>query len=279
MGDSDDLDPEFAYEEYTAKVTSGLKAKGALEVRPEKIRAEDKDTLRTEVEYSFLTDSSIPNLNNFERYFTIHPQTGIVSQIRSVDREQTSEFNLLIKAKEKSKNERAATAKLKIMVLPEDKSPPILQVSNKNGFVDENSPVGTKVVDAEGNEISFKVTDADHDIKTKELTMDQYTLEITTTFFRIDMKTGVLLVNEPNLDRDPPSSDRLTFQVFARENKEDGEEEGGKTSRPVSITVIIRDVNDNSPVLETIEDVIITAGKKRRKIAKVFFMQLIIDVS
>lgn len=43
--------------------------------------------------------------------------------------------------------------------------------------------------------------------------MDQYTLEITTTFFRIDMKTGVLLVNEPNLDRDPPSSDRLTFQV------------------------------------------------------------------
>ena len=66
-------------------------------MRPEKIRAEDKDTLRIEVEYSFLTDSSIPNLNNFERFFTIHPQTGIVSQIRSVDRDETSEFNLLIK--------------------------------------------------------------------------------------------------------------------------------------------------------------------------------------
>ena len=87
------------------------------------------------------------------------------------------------------------------MVLPEDKSPPILQVSSKvwiryvtannenylmkplfitnepkkycslnnlqfqNGFVFENSPVGTKVVDAEGNEISFEVTDADHDAK------------------------------------------------------------------------------------------------------------------
>ena len=84
------------------------------------------------------------------------------------------------------------------MVLPEDKSPPILQVSSKvwigsvtlkpsmlflfviteslklctlnylklqNGFVFENSPVGTKVVDAEGNEISFEVTDADHDTK------------------------------------------------------------------------------------------------------------------
>ena len=43
--------------------------------------------------------------------------------------------------------------------------------------------------------------------------MDGYTLEITTNFFRIDMKTGALLVNEPNLDRDPPSSDRLTFQI------------------------------------------------------------------
>ena len=35
----------------------------------------------------------------------------------------------------------------------------------QNGFVFENSPVGTKVVDAEGNEISFEVTDADHDTK------------------------------------------------------------------------------------------------------------------
>ena len=48
--------------------------------------------------------------------------------------------------------------------------------------------------------------------------MDGYTLEITTNFFRIDMKTGALLVNEPNLDRDPPSSDRLTFQVYIIQN-------------------------------------------------------------
>ena len=33
----------------------------------------------------------------------------------------------------------------------------------QNGFVDENSPEGTKVIDKEGKEITFKVTDADHD--------------------------------------------------------------------------------------------------------------------
>ena len=58
------------------------------------------------------------------------------------------------------------------------------------------------------------------------------------------------------------------FKVFARESNE-GDHGEGKTSRPVSMTVIIQDVNDNSPVLETIEDIIITAGKKRRKIASV----------
>ena len=58
------------------------------------------------------------------------------------------------------------------------------------------------------------------------------------------------------------------LKVFARESNE-GDHGEGKTSRPVSMTVIIQDVNDNSPVLETIEDIIITAGKKRRKIASV----------
>ena len=55
--------------------------------------------------------------------------------------------------------------------------------------------------------------------------------------------------------------------MFAREN--DGDETEMKTSTPVSITVIIKDVNDNPPVLATIEDVTITAGNKRRKIATV----------
>ena len=66
-------------------------------MRPEKIRAEDKDTLRTEVEYSFLVDSAHPTSNRFVNYFSINPQTGIVSQIRPVMREDTAIFNLLVK--------------------------------------------------------------------------------------------------------------------------------------------------------------------------------------
>ena len=68
-------------------------------MRPEKIRAEDKDTLRTEVKYSFIADPSSPGSNNFKRYFSIDPQTGIVSQLNPVMIEDTTSFNLLVKVR------------------------------------------------------------------------------------------------------------------------------------------------------------------------------------
>ena len=68
-------------------------------MRPEKIRAEDKDTLRTEVKYSFIEEPSSPGSSNFKRYFSIDPQTGIVSQLNPVMIEDTTSFNLLVKVR------------------------------------------------------------------------------------------------------------------------------------------------------------------------------------
>ena len=107
--DSDDQNPEFAHSLYEAKVTSGLIA-GALEVRPEKIRAEDQDSLRTEVVYSFESG----NPNSYSRFFTIDPDTGIVSQKASVDISDQTQFEITVKAAEKSPKGRFATSKLVI---------------------------------------------------------------------------------------------------------------------------------------------------------------------
>ena len=41
-----------------------------------------------------------------------------------------------------------------------------------------------------------------------------------------------------------------------------------KASSPVGITVNLRDVNDNPPILESIKDVTLSAGNTRRTIAK-----------
>ena len=88
---------------------------------------------------------------------------------------------------------------------------------------------------------------------------------MTTTAFMIDAN-GLLIVNQAGLDRDPPNENRLSFQVFVRELQD---EENPKSSKPVTITVNLRDVNDNSPILKAVPDISIVAGNSKRNIAKV----------
>jgi hypothetical protein len=49
----------------------------------------------------------------------------------------------------------------------------------------------------------------------------------------------------------------------------EGEEEMRKSSSPVTITVHLKDVNDNSPVLNSVKDVTLTEGNSKRTIATV----------
>jgi hypothetical protein len=51
---------------FNQQITSGL-VSGTLEVRPEKIRADDRDTLRNEILYSFSDGSP----ENFKQFFGI----------------------------------------------------------------------------------------------------------------------------------------------------------------------------------------------------------------
>lgn len=60
-----------------------------------------------------------------------------------------------------SESRRFATAKLLISVKPRDSSPPKISSTAAEGFVDENSAIGTKVIDSEGNPIMLTVSDAD----------------------------------------------------------------------------------------------------------------------
>lgn len=104
------------------------------------------------------------------------------------------------------------------------------KVSSKIGYVDENSEVGTFVVDESGKEIIFSVEDKDMVINdqkkpftnkfpsrllqnSNETSLKDYIFEMTTKSFKIDAD-GKLIVNEKNLDRDPPNENKLGFQVF-----------------------------------------------------------------
>ncbi|KAG8040868.1 hypothetical protein G9C98_001856 [Cotesia typhae] len=156
--DDDDQDPSFIYQgcmlldgscinpEYSASISSGVLS-GILNISPEKIQAVDMDSINAPIHYSFLSG----NPQNYRDFFEINPNTGAVKQIRAVD----------TTAVEESEAKRSATAKLTITVKPVDSNPPVITASSVEGYVDENAPVGTKVIDKDRNPIKLTVFDVD----------------------------------------------------------------------------------------------------------------------
>ncbi|XP_076631563.1 cadherin 99C isoform X2 [Colletes latitarsis] len=264
--DDDDQDPSFIYQgcmlldgacinpEYSASVSSGVLS-GILNISPEKIQAVDMDSINAPIHYSFLSG----NPPNYREFFEINPSTGAVKQIKAVDTTVTKKFDIIIKAVEVSEAKRSATAKLTITVKPVDSNPPIITASNVEGFVDENAPIGTKVIDKNGDPILLTVSDAD---LSPEDPKPAYTFELTSNFFAID-PSGALIVNEENLDRDPPSPGRFRFQVVAREKT------GVAASTPLSFVVTLNDVNDNAPMLPMTAPITVQAGETKRVVTKV----------
>ncbi|XP_015117521.1 cadherin-99C [Diachasma alloeum] len=265
--DDDDQDPSFIYTgcmlldgacintEYSASVSSGVLS-GILNISPEKIQAIDMDSINAPIQYSFLSGKP----ENYRDFFEINPTTGAVKQIRAVDTTVTKKFDIIIKAVEVSEAKRSTTAKLTITVKPVDSNPPVITASAVEGFVDENAPIGTKVIDKGGAAIKLTVSDADLG---PEDPKPNYTFELTTNFFSID-QSGTLVVNEENLDRDPPSPGRFRFQVVAREKT------GVAASAPLSFVVTLNDVNDNAPQLPMIPPITVQAGEEaRREVIKV----------
>uniref|UniRef100_W4VRE0 Putative auditory receptor cell stereocilium organization n=1 Tax=Corethrella appendiculata TaxID=1370023 RepID=W4VRE0_9DIPT len=267
IADSDDLDPSFIYRgcvllegacinpEYTASVPAGT-LQGVLTVSPERIQAVDLDTISSRIKYSFL--SGVPG--NYDDYFEIDEQTGVLKQTKLIDSSVTAKkFDIIVKAEEVSESKRFTTAKLMINVKAVDAYPPVIGISATDGFVDENSPVGTKVTDAKGAPITLSTTDLD--ITDGDET-PKYLYELTTPSFKVS-KEGILLVNEEGLDRDPPSPGKFRFQIVSREAN------GNAASAPMTITVTLKDVNDNAPKLPMIPAINMAAGDGRRLVTKV----------
>ena len=91
--DSDDLPPAFSHPQYTSRVVSGVRA-GVLDIAPDKIQAEDQDSLRSDIAYSFI--SGQPSF--YSDYFSIDRRTGVVRQTNSLDRTTAAKFTMTIMA-------------------------------------------------------------------------------------------------------------------------------------------------------------------------------------
>lgn len=248
------LDGACINPEYTASVSVGV-LQGVLPVHPERIQAVDLDTISAPIRYSFYKGTP----SNYHEYFAIDENTGVLKHIKVVEATTVNEFEIFVKAEEISSQKRFTTAKLTIKVKKMDTSPPIINATAVVGFVDENSPIGTRVLDANGKSIHLSISD--QDLNTAD-PKSEYIFELTTPSFLIS-KAGYLIVNEENLDRDPPNPGIFRFQLVAREAISNA------ASAPLSITVTLIDVNDNAPKFPFYDPINVKAGENRRFVAQI----------
>lgn len=115
--------------------------------------------------------------HEFKEYFETDTMNGQIHQLKPADRNKIKRFSLVIKAEQEPPphlnfasappiiSRRFVTAKLLIEVLPVDKNPPILSASSHDGYVTENSAVGTVVSGikdpTEVHPLKITVTDPD----------------------------------------------------------------------------------------------------------------------
>lgn len=166
--DADDLPPMFFYKgcgpvcdavQYRSEVASGA-VEGVLPIRPDTIYARDQDSMDHPIQYSFVDGSP----SDFRSIFAINNVTGEVSQIAPASRAVTTHYSITVKAEEQSEYRRFALASLTVEVLVADLHPPVLSANFFEGYVDENSPIGSRVMSAPrgGDPIMFQVTDEDY---------------------------------------------------------------------------------------------------------------------
>lgn len=269
VGDVDDEAPIFRYNAcplnsrgqcptptYTATVLSGMTS-GLLTVKPERIQAMDTESKRAEIRYSLSSESS----PDYASYFEIHPLSGYLRQIRTVNRSQIQLFNLTVKAEEVTEKKSFATASLIISVEDADLHAPRLVADASEGFVEENSAVGTLVTTVNRNGQPLQLRVVDDDLGQKDVSY-QYQIELTTSAFRVDSQ-GFLQVNVPNLDRDQPNPSTLTFHATARQL------DGRAPTSPLAISIRLIDVNDNSPKFKSMKRVLLPAGDSKRIVTQV----------
>ncbi|XP_051962537.1 protocadherin-16 [Xyrauchen texanus] len=159
--------------------------------------------------------------------FSLNPDTGSLSILRSIDREEQDLYNLTIVAEDHGVQQHSSTQLLSIQVIDVNDEAPYFEESEYEAFIAENQPAGTTVLVVSASDL------------------DQGTNGIVTygsivgDEFSIHPVTGVITMTKA-LDREAQGF--YTVTVFAR----DGGSPPNFAKTTVRVTVL--DENDNRPV-------------------------------
>ncbi|PIC36491.1 hypothetical protein B9Z55_015461 [Caenorhabditis nigoni] len=125
---------------------------------------------------------------------------------------------------------------------------PVLQVSSTEGFLAETAEIGTTVrvsPNSQSESLQILVNDEDLQPGMPPATYQYILTGLGATIFAVDQR-GYVYLNVPKIDADPPNPSTYQLNVEAREVNTIPT----RRSDPVTITIHILDVNDNSPQFE-----------------------------
>lgn len=167
---------------------------------------------------------------NVGEYFTLNNTSGKLLVTRSLDREDVSNFTLVIECRDLGSPSRSSTAQLYLAVLDENDHNPLFAKTQYQISVREDLEEGSAILD-------LFASDKDDGLN-GEVT---YSL-IDDTFgaFAIDSVTGSIVTTKA-LDRETKS--QYTFRAVASDCSTHL-----PRSTTVSVVVHVDDVNDNDPV-------------------------------
>ncbi|XP_042273345.1 desmoglein-2-like [Thunnus maccoyii] len=168
--------------------------------------------------------------------FVVDPKTGLIRVTQVLDREHIDTYNLSGVAKFSDGREAEKRIDIRIKVVDENDNSPVFGVINP-GEVDELSPVGTSVM---------KVIATDADEPGNENSQIAYTIvdqNPPNDMFSMT-KDGTIYVKRPDLDREKADQYILTVRGQDRNGMPEGNTGTG------TVTINVRDVNDNLPTLE-----------------------------
>eukprot|EP00795_Rhopilema_esculentum_P002535 gene2535-730_t len=216
--DANDNPPEFQQNVYLSHVIENVPV-GASVMQ---ITAADKDSGRNaEVVYSLLGSAGL-NLP-----FKIDSQTGLITTIAEIDREQASSYNMTVFASNYRANTiLSSNATLVILIDDVNDNLPIFPLSQYSFQVSENNPADHIIN-------QFTASDADNGING---TVTYGIVSGDASKFFIGNQSGVLKA-KVSLDREEQAVYNLIIEA------RDG---SGKNSTS-SVTVEVLDVNDNIP--------------------------------
>lgn len=250
--------------DYWASVMAG-DSDQLVRIGPQSIRARDRDLLNAPIQYSFLNGTPA----NYSSYFQINPLEAWVKQIAPIDRVtgQPDRFVIWLEAQEQTPKRHSSVARLTIDVKPADWSPPSLYANSYAGFLNENSPLGSRVwasKKAGAANIEFMRIQLQATTRAGAAGSsfgpppdESYEFETTSDTFKVDNQGFVYVAQSRELDADVPGvkmAPVFMFQVTAKpvassRNGLSSSQLARSMSIPISVNVTLLDLDDNGPQL------------------------------